>query len=237
MKIKNKLAFVAMISIIDLIVVVFVITNNGKTNIKNDISNKTAANIVATAPVINNEITEDIQEKIEEQPDETKEVEQIVETQEENNENIDNNQEINNQEAIVEEQPQEEQTPIENNISYDEMTLEQKVESLNSGTLSLVYSDSYTTSNERLTKSKGVVYYNDHKETYYDEKVLPGSGLRIPGRHVAEDGTIRDEEGYICVAANQEYMAKGTVLITSLGPAKVYDTGCAYGTIDIYVNW
>jgi hypothetical protein len=23
----------------------------------------------------------------------------------------------------------------------------------------------------------------------------------------------------------------------SLGPAKVYDSGCSYGTIDVYVNW
>ena len=80
-------------------------------------------------------------------------------------------------------------------------------------------------------------FYNDHKETYYDEKVLPGPGLNIPGRHVADDGTIRDGEGYICVAANYDYMPKGSILITSLGPAKVYDTGCSYGTIDIYVNW
>ena len=66
---------------------------------------------------------------------------------------------------------------------------------------------------------------------------MPGNGLRIPGRHVADDGTIRDEEGYICVAADPGFMSKGSILITSLGPAKVYDSGCAYGTIDIYVSW
>jgi hypothetical protein len=32
-------------------------------------------------------------------------------------------------------------------------------------------------------------------------------------------------------------MPKGSVLMTSLGPAKVYDTGCAYGTVDLYVDW
>ena len=31
-----------------------------------------------------------------------------------------------------------------------------------------------------LTASKGVNYYNGHKETYYSQKVLPGGGLRIP---------------------------------------------------------
>lgn len=83
----------------------------------------------------------------------------------------------------------------------------------------------------------GVVYFNGHKETYYSQNVLPGGGLRIPGRHVAEDGTVRDEEGYICVAADWNYLPYGATVLTSLGPARVYDTGCDYGVIDIYVNW
>ena len=83
----------------------------------------------------------------------------------------------------------------------------------------------------------GVLYFDGHKETYYSQKVLPGGGLRIPGRHVAEDGTVRDEEGYICVAADWNYLPDGATVLTSLGPARVYDTGCDYGVIDIYVNW
>lgn len=86
-----------------------------------------------------------------------------------------------------------------------------------------------------LTPSKGVVYFNGHRETYYSQKVLPGGGLNIPGRHVAEDGTIRDADGYICVASSD--YPRGTVVETSLGPGKVYDTGCASGTIDIYTDW
>lgn len=106
-----------------------------------------------------------------------------------------------------------------------------------SDNITLQYSARYNVSSNPLTSFKGVVYYNGHRETYYSPKVLPGNGLNIPGRHVAEDGTIRDGDGYICVAANTSYMKKGTTLMTSLGPAKVYDCGCAYGTIDIYVNW
>ena len=83
----------------------------------------------------------------------------------------------------------------------------------------------------------GVVYFNGHKETYYSQNVLPGGGLRIPGRHVAEDGTVRDEEGYICVATDWNYLPYGATVLTSLGPARVYDTGCDYGVVDIYVNW
>ena len=103
--------------------------------------------------------------------------------------------------------------------------------------ITLLYNERYNVSSNPLTAHKGVVYYNGHRETYYSQRVLPGNALKIPGRHVADDGTIRDEDGYICVAANTSYMKKGTVLMTSLGPAKVYDCGCAYGTIDIYVNW
>ena len=86
-----------------------------------------------------------------------------------------------------------------------------------------------------LTPEKGVVYFNGHRETYYSQKVLPGHGLNIPGRHVASDGTIRDKDGYICVASSDH--PKGTVVLTSLGPGKVYDTGCPSGTIDIYTDW
>ena len=87
-----------------------------------------------------------------------------------------------------------------------------------------------------LTRSGGVNYYNGRKETWYSQRVLPGGGLDIPGRHVnAEDGTIRDADGYICVAASD--LPKGTIVETSLGTGKVYDTGCAAGTTDIYTDW
>ena len=93
-----------------------------------------------------------------------------------------------------------------------------------------------TTNNKnKLTKSKGVNYFNGYKETYYSQRVLPGGGLKIPGRHVASDGTIRDENNYICVASSD--YKKGTIVETSLGTGKVYDSGCASGTIDIYTNW
>lgn len=100
-----------------------------------------------------------------------------------------------------------------------------------------VYSSSSYSSNsgDHLTRSGGVYYYNGRKETWYSQRVLPGGGLNIPGRHVASDGTIRDADGYICVAASD--LAYGTVVETSLGTAKVYDTGCAAGTTDIYTNW
>lgn len=88
---------------------------------------------------------------------------------------------------------------------------------------------------DALTKSKGVTHFNGHRETYYSQKVLPGTGLNIPGRHVGAYDTVRDENNYLCLASND--YPKGTVVSTSLGLGKVYDCGCASGTIDIYVNW
>ena len=97
--------------------------------------------------------------------------------------------------------------------------------------------NTYRTKNngEVLTKSKGVNYFNGHKETWYSQKVLPGGGLKIPGRHVDDRGLVCDENGYICVASSD--YSKGTIVETSLGTGKVYDCGCASGTIDIYTNW
>ena len=43
------------------------------------------------------------------------------------------------------------------------------------------------------------------------------------------------KDGDICVASSDH--PKGTVVQTSLGAGKVYDTGCPSGTIDIYTDW
>lgn len=91
-----------------------------------------------------------------------------------------------------------------------------------------------SSSSNPLTRSKGVVYYNGHRETWYSQKVLPGRGLKIPGRHVDSRGLVCDGNGYICVASSD--LAKGTIVETSLGTGKVYDSGCAKNTIDIYCN-
>lgn len=101
----------------------------------------------------------------------------------------------------------------------------------------LQYSAPYDITDNKLTATKGVVYFNGHKECYYTQTLLPGDGLYLPGRHVAEDGTIRDGDGYICVAANLKFLPRYTKVMTTLGPGIVYDTGCAYGTVDIYTDW
>ena len=86
-----------------------------------------------------------------------------------------------------------------------------------------------------LTPSKGRIWFNGHSETYYSQKVLPGGGLAIPGRHIASDGTIRDRDNYIVVASDD--YPKSTVVQTSLGAGKVYDSGSGKGNIDLYTDW
>lgn len=96
---------------------------------------------------------------------------------------------------------------------------------------------SHTKSGGHLTRSGGVYYYNGHKETWYSTNEAGGktTARSIPGKHADENGLIRDEDGYICVASSD--LAFYSIVETSLGMAKVYDCGCKSGTIDIYTTW
>jgi peptidoglycan hydrolase CwlO-like protein len=105
----------------------------------------------------------------------------------------------------------------------------------NSGSNSGTNHGNYVIPSGGLTPSKGRIWFNGHSETYYSQKVLPGGGLAIPGRHIASDGTIRDRDNYIVVASDD--YPKGTVVQTSLGAGKVYDTGSGKGNIDLYTDW
>ena len=83
----------------------------------------------------------------------------------------------------------------------------------------------------------GVVEENGVKYTWYSQNVLPGGGLtelNENGRHV-EGGFVMDGDGYIAVASSD--YEKGTIVDTPFGEAKVYDTGCESGKIDVYTNF
>lgn len=84
--------------------------------------------------------------------------------------------------------------------------------------------------------NQGRLYWGDYQYTWYSERVLPGYGLAIDGRHTDSDGFVCDGDGYICVASGS--LSKGTVVDTPFGrQGKVYDCGCDWSTIDVYVNW
>lgn len=139
--------------------------------------------------------------------------------------------------VVVEQEPEPQVQAPSLDKSYDELTTEELINAINTGSYKLEYTSEYNASSNKLSQPRGAIYYDGHKETYYSERVLPGTTLPIPGRHTANDGTVRDGDGYICLAANSSYLAKGTVVKTSMGPGKVYDTGCASGIVDIYTNW
>lgn len=86
----------------------------------------------------------------------------------------------------------------------------------------------------------GVVNWDGKKFTYYSQQVLPGGGLKIPGRHVNDGGYVADSDGYIVLAAPYG-VSHGTVYSTPFGySGKVYDT-CATCSasplwLDVYVR-
>lgn len=80
----------------------------------------------------------------------------------------------------------------------------------------------------------GTFYWNDFRWTYYSERVLPGGGLNIPGRW-SDVYFVRDGDGCICLASSD--FPWGTYLPTPWGQGRVYDSGCASGTLDVYVTW
>lgn len=144
--------------------------------------------------------------------------------------------------AGIEEQPSTEQSAeksLQTVSAVEEIRAETEVETETQQNETKAPISSYPnrSSGNVLTREGGVCYYGQHKETYYSERILPGRKLKIPGRYTDNLGLVRDKDGYICVAADYSYLPYGSVVRTSLGLGKVYDTGCPYGIIDIYTNW
>lgn len=116
----------------------------------------------------------------------------------------------------------------EEDTDIDSSTTSSETEEVNSTSPML-----YTPSDFQFS---GVIYWGGWRWTWYSQRVLPGGGLVIPGRHVDANGYVCDENDYICLAATS--LSKGTIVDTPFGKqGKVYDSGCAYGTLDVYVNW
>ncbi len=81
---------------------------------------------------------------------------------------------------------------------------------------------------------QGVIMWGGYKFTYYSQQVLPGGGLRIPGRHVNGSGFVSDGDGYIVLAGSAPM---GTVYATPFGaPGKIYDRGTSGNHLDVYTQ-
>jgi hypothetical protein len=84
---------------------------------------------------------------------------------------------------------------------------------------------------QALSKAKGAQIYTDssgvaHRETYYDLPMNLVMGACGGGDYtIRYDGAKVDKDGYVLVAANLSVYPRCTVVETSLGPGKVYDTG------------
>ena len=96
-----------------------------------------------------------------------------------------------------------------------------------------------------LTKQKGVNYYGDQKETYYnltiDGVINNARAQGIEGEYwVREDG-CKMYGDYIIVAANLDTYPRGSLVETSLGIGIVLDTGGFAASnpnqVDIATDW
>jgi len=82
-----------------------------------------------------------------------------------------------------------------------------------------------------LSKAKGAGYFTDsqgisHRETYYDLPMSAVMGACGGGTYsVRADGAKVDRGGYILIAANYGRYPRCSVVETSMGLGKVYDTG------------
>ena len=96
-----------------------------------------------------------------------------------------------------------------------------------------------------LTKSKGTVQFDGHKETYYNlpmDKVVSNAHKKgIEGEYWEREDGAKMLGDYIMVAADQKIHPYGSLVETSLGTGIVVDTGTFIQTnpqqIDIAVNW
>lgn len=88
------------------------------------------------------------------------------------------------------------------------------------------------TNPQSLTKAKGAQHFTDskgvtHRETYYDldmSRVMQACGQG--GYYtVRVDGVKVDRDGYAIIAANYGRYPRCSIVETSVGPGKVYDTG------------
>ena len=84
---------------------------------------------------------------------------------------------------------------------------------------------------DALTKSRGAQLFTDtsgvtHRETYYDLPMNVVIGACGGGDYtIRSDGAKIDQDGYLLVAASYRVYPRCSIVETSMGPGKVYDTG------------
>lgn len=109
---------------------------------------------------------------------------------------------------------------------------------------SVVSSPTTGTIDGSFFKKIGVINENGWRYTWYSSNVL--HHYRTSEWTPDENGVYRDSAGNVVVACVAEvdedgdivrYVNQGDTVPTPFGIGKVYDSGCAAGTIDVYVNF
>lgn len=96
------------------------------------------------------------------------------------------------------------------------------------------YQASPSYSNSGSFKSDGVWSDGNYRYTWYSSNNL--YHYRTGEWSAGSDGIYRDSEGYVVVASSTH--GQGSIIAdTPFGAAKVYDSGCASGTLDVYTNY
>lgn len=85
----------------------------------------------------------------------------------------------------------------------------------------------------------GRIHWGVYSYTWYSQRVLPGYGLKIPGRHLDEQGFVCDKDGYIVVGSSVANKRKRVIVATPFGKyGKTYDCGYIGSRhFDCYVAW
>lgn len=91
----------------------------------------------------------------------------------------------------------------------------------------------------RQLQRGGVIKWKGIRFTWYSQRSMPGSGLRILGRHVDKQGFVCDKDGYIVVGSSIANKRKRVIVPTPFGKfGKTYDCGYVGSKhFDCYVNW
>lgn len=129
-------------------------------------------------------------------------------------------------------------TASEDVVYYEETYSEQESYEEDYEGASYEEEDAITADESTDLETMGVIYDGDTRYTWYSERVLPGGGLtelNESGRYTDEEGFVRDGDGFIAVASSDHEI--GTELDTPWGAARVYDSGCDSGTVDVYTGW
>ena len=86
-------------------------------------------------------------------------------------------------------------------------------------------------------RTQGAIDDGGHRYTWYSQRVLPGGGLDIEGRHVSADGYVVDAQERVVLASSDLPYGTEVSIPFGSGTGVVLDTGCASGVLDVYTDF